>query len=338
MKNINYAIRIFAVFALITTWANFYKQSNAMEADWNDSRVVIDIKANAIIRGDEIKISDIATVKGKDIDLSVMIDNIVLGNAPWPGNRRTIGLGEIMTIINNRGLDLALVRFEGANAATVAVQSLTILGEEIAKHGKSFLRKKMSERGFDNVIIELQQVPRDQIVPLRTGDVKLKFQRIGMGKSKKQAYLPVSIMVDGKAFKNINMMFNVNRYENVVVAKSMIKTGRIVNRDSVELENVETTQLTADAFYTIDEIVGKVAKKTIYPGAVLTNETVGGKAVVKRGDNVIILIKASGLEVTAKGVCQEDGDYGDMIKVINSDTRKVLYGNVLDGGTVNIQL
>lgn len=336
MKKIIFAIYVFSIIWLIET-----SNSVAYSLDFTNTtkpakEVVIDLKYEAVVKGDEIKLGDIATVKSNDIDLSVSIDSISLGKAPWPGHYRNFNVGEIMMLLRNRGMDMSMAKFTGAGEVNVSVKSITILGDEIAKYAESYLLNKMNENG-EEVILELQQIPGNQIVPLGNGDIKLIFPRIGMGKNKKQIYLPVNIVVDGDIFKSIGLMFNINKFKSVVVAKNGIKQGQLISPDSVELENIETTQLSGQAFSNVNDVIGKIAKKSLSSGNIVTIETVENVYAVSKGDNVIIQIKSSGLKITAKGICMENGGYGDMVKVVNEDTKKVLYGNVIDSGTVEIK-
>lgn len=336
MKKIILAIQIFLIIGLMTVYSGTAWSLNDIKISKPDVRIVIDLKSSATVHGENIRVGDIAAVKGKDIDRSLSIDNMVLARAPWPGNDRTLGLGEIITMLRNRGVDLSDVRFEGANEVAVKVKSTVISGEEMANHAEKYLRNKLNQ-GEQEAVVEIQQIPEDQIVPLGNGDVKLRFSRVSMGKSKMQVYLSVGVMVDGNVYTTVGMIFNVKRFGNVVVAKRAIKSGQIIQKDAVSLESIDITQLSGDLFNNVEDVVGKIAKKPLIQGQVITEKTVKNISAVKKGDSVVILIKSSGLEITAKGICQEDGAYGDIVKVVNTDTKKVLYGNVLDSGMVEIQ-
>lgn len=337
MEKTNLKIQIISLIGFLLLFGGISQSSNAGALKKVGANIEIDLKADSVVNGSKIKIRDIATVASADIDLSLFMDDLVIGNAPWPGNSRTIELSEIMTIMLNRGIDLSKVNFVGANEVNVTVRSLTISSDQIVKHATAYLRSKLSEDEDVDVVLELQQLPRDQVVPLGDGDVKLRFARVGMGRSKKQAYLSAKIIVDGDVYKSIGMMYNVNLFKNVVVAKRNIKKGDVVSGDLVRMETVETTRLTVESFDSVDEVVGKVASRSISSGNVVTKDVVKNISAVKKGDSVIILIGTAGFEIASKGICQQNGGFGDLVRVVNVDTKKVLYGNVINGGTVRIQ-
>ncbi|MGR3317843.1 MAG: flagellar basal body P-ring formation chaperone FlgA [Candidatus Anammoxibacter sp.] len=336
MKKINLIIQIFMLLGFIMVSCGVVWSSNDTRTFKSLAGIVIDLKSSSIVSGKNITVGDIATVKGGDIDLSLAIYNLVLARAPWPGNDRTLGLGEIRMILFNRGVDLSAVRFEGANEVTVNVESIVISGQEIANHAEKYLRNKLMHEE-DDVVLELQLIPDDQVVPLGNGDVKLRFARTSTGISKRHIYLSISIMVDGDVFKTVGLTFNVKRFRNVVVAKWAIKSGQVIRKSAVSLESVEITQLFKDTYNNIENVIGKIAKRSFRPGQIITGEMLDDVAVMRKGDTVVVLIKSPGLSIRSKGICEEDGTYGDMVKIVITDTKKVLYGHVLDRGTVEIQ-
>ena len=339
MKIINLTIQISLILGLLTvpcgiSWSlNDTKTSkeSKLSAD-----IVIDLRSSSVVNGKNITVGDIATVKGGDIDLSLAIDKLVLARAPWPGNDRTMGLGEIRMMLYNRGVDLSGVRFEGAREVTVNVESIVISGQELANHAEKYLRNKLMREEGD-VVMELQLMPDNQVVPLGNGDIKLRFARASTGRSKRHIYLSISIVVDGDVYKTVGLTFNIKRFGSIVVAKTTIKAGQVIRKGAVTIESVETTPLSGDTFDDIDDIVGKVAKRSLRSGQVITDEMLDDVAVMSKGDTVVILIRSPGLSIRSKGICEEDGTYGDMVKVINADTKKVLYGHVLDSGTVEVR-
>ena len=302
----------------------------------NDNDIVIYIKSDVVVSGESILMGDIAKVTSGNVDANIAIGNIRLGRSPWPGHKRNFGLGDIKTLLYNRGVDLSHMRFEGANEVTVRLKSITISGDEIVSHAKGYLLNRLNS---GNVQIEAiaQQIPNDQVVPFGSGDIKLRFSRASIGKSKRQVYLTINILVDGNIHQTIGITFNIKRFGNIVIANKMMKSGEVVHDGDIGLESVELTRLHGNVFNNKEDIIGKVLKRSLSSGQIITKNMVEEISVVKRGDNVVILIRAQALEVTARGVCQDDGAYGDLIRVVNVDTKKVLFCNVIDSGTVEIK-
>ena len=58
------------------------------------------------------------------------------------------------------------------------------------------------------------------------------------------------------------------------------------------------------------------------------------KVMVKRRQSVVIRLENLGLMVSAMGVAHEDGSVGDVIKVINADSKRVIMAQINADGSV----
>ena len=301
-----------------------------------NNNIIINLKNHSIINGNSILISDIAYVESHDLDLILKIDSVALGRPPRPGSKRIIGRGEILRTLYNVGVEAVDVSFDGAEEVKIEVKYITITGDEIADHSQKYLKNKLNENN-ETSIVELQRIPNDQRVPLGSGNVKLRFSRVSVGKSGRQAYVSVNIVVDDSIYSSLGLTFDIKRFRRVVVATDGIRSGNVIRNDDVHIASVEVDRRFDNTFTSLDDVVGMEVKRSIRPGDVITEKSIKKRSAMLKGDRVVILIKSYGLEVRSKGVCQEDGGYGDIIKVMNLDTKKMLFGNILNAGIVMVE-
>ena len=306
------------------------------ERQKNSNNIIINLKDHSVINGTRILMSDVAYVESYDLDLLLKIDSVTLGRPPQPGNKRIIGRGEILRTLHNVGVDAAGVSFDGAEEVKIEVKYITITGDEIADHSRKYLTNKLDEDN-ETSVVELQKIPKDQRVPLGSGDVKLRFSRVSVGKSGRQAYLSVNIVVDNSVYSSLGLTFAIKRFRRVVVAADGMRSGNIIRNDNVHFASIDVSRIIDDTFTSIDDVVGMEVKRSMRPGDVITGKTIKKRSAMLRGDRVVILIKSYGLEVRSKGVCQEDGGFGDIIKVMNLDTKKMLFGSVLNASIVMVE-
>lgn len=336
MKKIIFAIQGLFLVGLLMISRGIASPLNQAQLSNPTEDIYIDVRGDAVVQSENILMRDIAVVRSKDIDLSLAIDNIVIGTAPWPGNSRRIDLKEIKMLLNNRGLDLAKTIFTGAKETTVTVRTITITGQEIARRAEAYLRDKVG-KGVKDVILELQHLPDDQVVPLGNGDVRLRFSRGGASQNNREIYLTTSILLEGYVYKNIVLVFNAREFRDVVVVKNKIVPGQVFSADFIGLETMEITKWNDSGFDNVEAVIGRVAKRTLYPGDIVSKDAIKELSAVKKGDRVNILIESTGFKVMSKGICEEEGRLGDMIKVVNLDTKKALYGSVIDGSTIKVE-
>jgi flagella basal body P-ring formation protein FlgA len=69
---------------------------------------------------------------------------------------------------------------------------------------------------------------------------------------------------------------------------------------------------------------------------VVTGPMIETPPLVRRGDSVTIVAEAGAMRVTAAGEARQKGGRGDRIAVVNLDSRRTIYAQVIDGRTVAV--
>lgn len=84
------------------------------------------------------------------------------------------------------------------------------------------------------------------------------------------------------------------------------------------------------------DIEGKVARRTLLPGRYIPLSSVRDAYVVEQGAPVQVVFAAGGLTISATAVTLQPGSAGDLVKVRNIDSGKILSGTVMADGSVRI--
>ena len=87
----------------------------------------------------------------------------------------------------------------------------------------------------------------------------------------------------------------------------------------------------------IDKVIGKAARRSLFPGQPITAADVGNVQVVKRNDIVELVYERGRLELRAEGRALAPGAIGDSIRVMNLESRIVVNGVVGSQSKVNVQ-
>ena len=87
---------------------------------------------------------------------------------------------------------------------------------------------------------------------------------------------------------------------------------------------------------TAPELAGKVAKRTLLPGRYIPVNALREAWLVEQGASVEVYFVAGPLTISATAVTLEAGAAGDLVKVRNVDSGKVLSGTVMADGTVRV--
>jgi flagella basal body P-ring formation protein FlgA len=105
----------------------------------------------------------------------------------------------------------------------------------------------------------------------------------------------------------------------------------------VSLEKRDLAKIPPGAITDIHAVVGKRVKRTLNAGTILRRSMVDNPPIVKRGDVVKLVIETETLKITTLGRVDERGGMGDTVRVTNLDSKRRVYGQVVDRQTVRVR-
>lgn len=115
-----------------------------------------------------------------------------------------------------------------------------------------------------------------------------------------------------------------------VVATQTIRPQQIITADAVRLDPAQVT----GAFARLDAVVGQEARTAIYPGRAVMRGSVGLPALIDRNQPVELVYAHGGLRIKAEGRALGRGAAGERIRVMNVDSRTVLFGTISPDGSI----
>jgi flagellar basal body P-ring formation protein FlgA len=83
-------------------------------------------------------------------------------------------------------------------------------------------------------------------------------------------------------------------------------------------------------------VVGKMARRTLLPGAAIPISGLEAPRLVSNGHEVQLVYSESGLVIVTTGSALQDGVAGEIIKVRNTDSGVTVSGAVQPDGTVRV--
>ena len=119
-----------------------------------------------------------------------------------------------------------------------------------------------------------------------------------------------------------------------VTAKANLQRGSILNSDDIHIK----VQAGESREEVMSAYVGKELKRSIAKGYKLAPGYVGNPVVVRRNSRVSMIYRAGGLEISAWGRALDEGGAGDIISIMNLDSRKRVQGRILESGSVEVGL
>jgi flagella basal body P-ring formation protein FlgA len=136
--------------------------------------------------------------------------------------------------------------------------------------------------------------------------------------------------------RNLYVPFKVQAKRTLYTLKHNVKKGDAISIDDIAAK--ETFLQGGLSVYPSEarDIVGKVAKKELMAGEVITNQILEELVMVAKGETICMTVEKKNLFVQGKGVALEKGKLGDVIRVKSLSGREVI-ARVTGNGSVSVE-
>ena len=168
---------------------------------------------------------------------------------------------------------------------------------------------------------------------------KIHFQLFQKGKRNLTRYtrLVAVVSVNGVVKNKVKLSGWVDVFESVVCARRNIKRGEIVEEGDFYLARKNISRLSSKIVTDTGKVVGLMVRHAVKKDACIKEWMLEKPLVVKRGDLVTILAESGNLRVTVPGRVLTKGYMGELIRIQNSMSKKVIYARVIDNSTVSVK-
>ena len=163
-----------------------------------------------------------------------------------------------------------------------------------------------------------------------------------------QAFLPPSADLNGKTTVGVRCTANrpwtvyvpveVTVFHAVLVAQKPLLRGHVLERGDLSQEKINVNQTSSGYYNNPEELVGMVVRRAMQTGEVFSPRLLQAPKLVKRGEFVTVLAETPYLKVRMQGKALSDGAKGEVVRVINLKSKKVVEGVVTHSGVVRVQM
>ncbi|HSV25972.1 MAG TPA: flagellar basal body P-ring formation chaperone FlgA [Xanthobacteraceae bacterium] len=121
-----------------------------------------------------------------------------------------------------------------------------------------------------------------------------------------------------------------------VVPIRAIGRGEIVRGADLVVERRPRAEVTADVPASIAEVAGRAARQGLRPGRPVRRTDLAKPELVKRDDTVSVIYQVPGMMLTSRAKALEGGGEGDIVNVLNPQSKRAIQGVVIGPGRVDI--
>jgi flagellar basal body P-ring formation protein FlgA len=214
-----------------------------------------------------------------------------------------------------------------------AAEKQTLSVEEIKQGATDFL---FSTLPWEKEQLEIEIYYQGGKITLPSGEKLLIYK--GRGGTKNVGRIPITleIKVNGKFQKRIGINSRVIVSQKVVKTIRQIKRGEIFTTENIHIETIKTERLLRNTIKNIKDALGNEAVNYLPNGRPLLRRSMKKPALGSKGDKIMILAQRGGMKITTPGILKEDGYEDAMVQVLNIESKKIIYGRLVDSNTVKV--
>jgi len=322
-----YALRIVICFLVLFV---LISKPDALTAP---SGQMVQTLEQAEIKGDQIRLKEIAVIRGGDDVSNKRLGDIVIGKAPLPGKSRRIDESYVRMRLRQNDIDLSQINLVAPSPVQVIRKSIEIRKDKIEKVVRDFVHSKLSGK-LKRARIKEVHVSDTAVLP----EGAVTYRVIPPKNMDVMGTVPLSILfkVDGDFSKKVRAAVKFEVPAEAVVSKRDLKRYQIITEADVFLQEVDLTTTHSSLITRVEEVLGKRTKRAIGAHSVLTTDHIELPPLVNRGDVVLIIAESEGLRVTALGEVRKKGCRGEKIRILNLDSQKTVYARIVDTDTVEV--
>ena len=225
---------------------------------------------------------------------------------------------------------LSLIFERNINASETQILKV----DEIEKSAVDHLVKALP---WDKESLEINVYYQGKDITLPSGKKDLIYKIMGSSQRAGRVPMILEIRVNDQFQKRIRLNTKVLVSQQVIKTKRAVKRGEILSNDEIRVETVQTERPSQNAITNIDHALGYEAARNLPVGKILIPNFIKRPALGNRGDKILIMAQKGGMTITTPGILKEDGYENAMVRVLNIESKKVIYGRLVDSNTVKVR-
>ena len=214
-----------------------------------------------------------------------------------------------------------------------AAEKQTLTAEEIKQGATDFLFRTLP---WEKEQLEIEIFYHGGKITLPSGEKFLIYKKRGGTKNVGRIPITLEIKVDGIFQKRIGINSRVIISEEVVKTTRQIKKGELFTTDNIHIETIKTERQLGNTIKKIKDALGYEAVNYLPNGRPLLRRSIKKPALGSKGNKIMILAQKGGMKITTPGILKEDGYKDAMVQVLNIESKKIIYGRLVDSNTVKV--
>lgn len=281
------------------------------------------LRDNVLVSGDLVRIGDLVDHAGEKAGIAIF-------RAPDPGHTGRVPASRVIESL--RAQEIVVLDTRGITEIAITRASRAVEAKEIEKHLVEALGSRINlsdpgnlrlgfERDFPAIHVDANADPKIHVARLAYEPRSGRFE--------------AEIEINGAA-KPLRLGGIATETRNVAVATRKIARGEILQESDIAIERRAKSDVGGDTVSDRAAAIGLAARQMIGAGQIVHTAYLMRPELVHRNQPVIMTVEQPGLSLSLRGKALESGAEGDVVNVVNLQSKRVLQGIVSGEGRVTI--
>jgi flagella basal body P-ring formation protein FlgA len=284
------------------------------------------LKARAVVTGDIVHIGDI-------VDNAGIIASQPIFRAPDLGMTGTVPAEAVVEAVRAYalvGLDTA-----GLTEVTVTRAARLIPAKAVEDEVARALSEQYQLGAAKDITINFDRILRAMYVaPAAIGEPRVA--RIAYDARSGRFDADVEVPTGANSRGTLRLGGRAVATVAVVVMAHAVDRGTLLKDSDIEIERRPRAEVGREAITNRDQVIGLAARDSLQAGRALRGGDLMRPQIVQRNEMVTLTFAMPGISLTVRGKATEGGAEGDVISVVNEQSKRVLQGVVVAPGRVAV--
>lgn len=285
------------------------------------------LKAEVVVASDVVRIGDLVEHAGAAADIAIF-------RSPDLGHTGTVQTSRVLDAIRPHGPPGIDTR--GLAEVAVARASRDFAPKEIEQRIVAALVGQRGVGAAKDLVLTFDRGVRSIQVEPSAGDLHI----VRASYDPSTARFDVSFEVpDSAAAKRMRLRFTGTLIETVEAAVLLrpLARGDVIKARDVAIERRPKTSVTAGTLDRREHAEGLAARRPLEPGQPLRAADLMKPEFVRQNETVTITYEMPGINLSMRGKALDSGAEGDLVNVLNAQSKRTVQGIVSGPGRVTLQ-
>jgi flagella basal body P-ring formation protein FlgA len=285
------------------------------------------LKASATVMGDIVRIGDLVENAGAVADVPIF-------RAPDLGQTGSVPVAAVLEAV--RGHHIIGLDTRGLSAVAVTRAARAIAAKDVEARILLALAGKYGLPDSSNLAVVFDNEVRTVAVEA-TATSELAVAHLSF--EPRTTRFDIAFELPGSAVaRRLPLRFTGSLTETfeAVVPTHEIAQGQVIKVSDLAVERRPKASSTPTTLTTIEQAQGLSTKHALRAGQVIRQADVAKPELVGRGETVTIVFQVPGILLTILGKAVEPGALGDVINVVNVQSKHTLQATVIGPGRVSV--